>query len=81
LIQPGSGVTYKTRPTRAVLFDPQTSGGLLAGVPIERANDCIKALHDGGATYARVIGEVVHDGIPARDVQIDLAGAIAEYRP
>jgi len=65
-------------PTRAILFDPQTSGGLLAGVPVERANDCIKALHDGGATYARVIGEVVHDGIPARDVRIDLAGTIAE---
>jgi selenide,water dikinase len=64
--------------TRAILFDPQTSGGLLAGVPIDRANDCIKALHDGGATSARVIGKVISGGGASCDVRISLTGAIAE---
>jgi selenide,water dikinase len=65
-------------PTRAILFDPQTSGGLLAGVPIDRASGCIMALHDGGATSARVIGKVISGGGASCDVRISLTGAIAE---
>jgi selenide, water dikinase len=46
----------------ALLADPQTSGGLLVGVPISRAGDCLHALLDEGLTAA-VIGEVE----PAQD--------------
>ncbi|NHN36039.1 selenide, water dikinase SelD [Pseudomaricurvus alcaniphilus] len=41
-----------------LLFDPQTSGGLLGCVPAERVNDCLEQLHAAGYTEATVIGEV-----------------------
>lgn len=43
---------------RAVLFDPQTSGGLLLSTPPERAADLLAALLASGHTAAEV-GEVV----------------------
>ena len=43
---------------RALLFDPQTSGGLLVAVPPESANEALKALMLRGVP-ARVIGEVL----------------------
>lgn len=41
-----------------VFFDPQTSGGLLFGVPAESAADCLLALSDAGITGAAGIGTV-----------------------
>jgi selenide,water dikinase len=41
-----------------LLFDPQTSGGLLASIPANRADACIKALIDIGYTRSVIIGEV-----------------------
>nr|MCU0526802.1 AIR synthase-related protein [Elainella sp. Prado103] len=45
-------------PLFPLLFDPQTSGGLLAAVPIEQATACITALQDAGYAAAQ-IGEVI----------------------
>ena len=42
-----------------ILFDPQTSGGLLIAVPSERASDLLDALRDGVCSRAEIIGEVV----------------------
>ena len=50
-------------PQVRLLFDPQTAGGLLAGVPEAAAVDCVAALRAGGHGAATVVGHVE----PARD--------------
>src|SRR5262249_29131756 len=50
-------------PRSALLFDPQTSGGLLAGVAAERADACIAAMHEQGIA-ASIVGSV-ENGPPA----------------
>lgn len=42
-----------------LLYDPQTSGGLVLAVPNEQANDLLAALHAAGVKAASRIGEVV----------------------
>jgi selenide,water dikinase len=52
-------VADRIRPAfRDLLFDPQTSGGLLMGCPENRVHDLVSALHDQGISSATVIGEV-----------------------
>jgi selenide,water dikinase len=41
-----------------ILFDPQTSGGLLIAVPAKKAQKLLKMLHEKGITAAAIIGEV-----------------------
>lgn len=41
-----------------LLFDPQTSGGLLLGVEPERAEELLQALVEAGAASAAIVGEV-----------------------
>ena len=42
-----------------LMFDPQTSGGLLASVPPENAESCLKELHGLGFLASIVIGKVL----------------------
>jgi selenide,water dikinase len=42
-----------------LLFDPQTSGGLLVSLPPESADKVLKALHKAGIADARIVGEVL----------------------
>ncbi|MCI5142246.1 MAG: selenide, water dikinase SelD, partial [Candidatus Electrothrix sp. ATG1] len=44
-----------------LLYDPQTSGGLLLSVPGDRADDVVSALRQNGVHAAIRIGEVVDE--------------------
>ncbi|MBC6418381.1 MAG: selenide, water dikinase SelD [Prochloron sp. SP5CPC1] len=41
-----------------LLFDPQTSGGLLASIDEAKAGDCIIALKSAGYTHSSIIGRI-----------------------
>jgi selenide,water dikinase len=48
-------------PSYPLLFDPQTAGGLLAGIPAERTNECLHALTAVGYTSAHIGNVTPHD--------------------
>ena len=53
-----------------LLFDPQTSGGLLAGVPAERSIDCIDSLRQLGYARTAGIGRVLPQGNQLEPIMI-----------
>jgi selenide,water dikinase len=53
-----SGAVPPGDPLLALLYDPQTAGGLLAGVPADRADACIAELRANGSPQATAIGRV-----------------------
>ena len=55
----GHAFLASAHPTRALLFDPQTSGGLLFGVPADQAEACVTTLQNGAAPQAAIIGHVL----------------------
>jgi selenide, water dikinase len=48
-----------SHPLFPLLFDPQTSGGLLAAIPGDRATGCLTCLQSAGYPDSRIIGNVL----------------------
>jgi len=66
-----NGADYIDQPNWPLLFDPQTSGGLLAAVPSDQVESCLAALHQAGYAHSLVVGRVVPRGHPARPIRIE----------
>ncbi|MEX0617787.1 MAG: selenide, water dikinase SelD [Pseudohongiellaceae bacterium] len=49
---------FNRYPAFELLFDPQTAGGLLAGIPAARVEPCLAALYKAGYADACVVGSV-----------------------
>jgi selenide,water dikinase len=56
---------------REILFDPQTSGGLLISVNTEKAGILLEKLKQAGVNEAAIIGEVI--GQPAGKITVQLS--------
>lgn len=53
---------FQEDPRFELIFDPQTAGGLLASVPDEQAEDCVRQLRESGYVHAKAIGRVGKTG-------------------
>lgn len=55
----GHAFSTSAHPTRPLLFDPQTAGGILFGLSADCAEACLKELRSSAASEAAIIGTVV----------------------
>ena len=53
-----NGTTASEDKRYPLLFDPQTSGGLLASVPAGQAEPCLEKLREDGYVHSAIIGEI-----------------------
>jgi selenide,water dikinase len=57
-----------TASERALLWDPQTSGGLFFGIQKKDVDACLKKLHERGVSDAQIVGEAFPSGKPRLEV-------------
>lgn len=50
---------FQTNSRYPVLFDPQTSGGLLFGIANAKADNCLQQLRQAGWKHAQIIGRIL----------------------
>ena len=60
-------------PRYALIFDPQTAGGMLASVPADRAAACVAALRALGYAKAAAIGRVLAQGDALEPIVLTIA--------
>ncbi len=60
------------KPQYEILFDPQTSGGLLAAIAPEKVSDCLRALHHADYTNSTEVGRILPDLITESRLLISL---------
>jgi selenide,water dikinase len=65
-----NGADFVNDPRYALLFDPQTAGGMLASVPADQATACVAALQAAGYAQAAVIGRITATGDALEPVQL-----------
>jgi selenide,water dikinase len=56
--------------SQTLMFDPQTSGGLLVSLPEVEAEAYVASLHARGVTRAAVIGEVLSEGSDGPRIEV-----------
>ncbi len=61
----------RRHPLFALLFDPQTAGGLLGAIPADAAETCLAALIEAGYAQATIIGEITP--APSGEARVALA--------
>jgi len=62
--------TVMDHPRYPLVFDPQTAGGLLASVPAEQADTCVRELKGLGYPHTAIIGQVEPQGDALEPVQL-----------
>jgi selenide,water dikinase len=53
---------FVNHPRYALLFDPQTAGGLLASVPADQVDACVAELRALGYLHTNIIGKILPQG-------------------